>query len=97
MAAEAEYLHPPIKELDEGCHVQNVQALWGQLMWLWNRPTIQRLRFMFSMANLSVRLPAVMAIIGTQIGLLSTQVPSDMLYHSCTLSRQLATPHDILE
>ena len=59
--------------------VHNVQALWGQLMWLWNRPTIQRLRFMFSMANLSVRLPAVMAIIGTQIGLLSTQVLQNLI------------------
>lgn len=67
-------MHALIRRSDGGWRVHDVQALWGQLMWLWNRPTIQRLRFMFSMANLSVRLPAVMAIIGTQIGLLSTQV-----------------------
>ena len=74
----AEQMHALIQRSEgSGWRVHNVQALWGQLMWLWNRPTIQRLRFMFSMANLSVRLPAVMAIIGTQIGLLSTQVPLD--------------------
>ena len=72
---KAEQLHALNQRSDGGWRVHNEQALWGQLMWLWNRPTIQRLRFMFSMANLSVRLPAVMAIIGTQIGLLSTQVP----------------------
>lgn len=43
-------------------------------MWLWERPSFQRLRITISMANLSVRLPAIIALVGTQIGLLATQV-----------------------
>lgn len=48
--------------------------MWGRIMWLWDRPTFQRLRIAFSMANISVRLPAIIALVGTQIGLLATQV-----------------------
>ena len=53
-----------------------LQDMWGRIMWLWNRPTFQRLRIAFSMANISVRLPAIIALVGTQIGLLATQVSS---------------------
>jgi hypothetical protein len=28
-----------------------LQDLWGKLMWLWNRPSMQRLRLTISMAN----------------------------------------------
>ncbi len=48
--------------------------MWGRIMWLWDRPTFKRLRIAFSMANISVRLPAIIALVGTQIGLLATQV-----------------------
>ncbi len=47
--------------------------MWGRIMWLWDRPTFKRLRIAFSMANISVRLPAIIALVGTQIGLLATQ------------------------
>lgn len=43
-------------------------------MWVWDRPSFQRVRITISMANLSVRLPAIIALVGTQIGLLATQV-----------------------
>jgi len=58
-----------------------VQGLWNRIKWLWDRPTFQRLRFTISMANLSVRLPAIIALVGTQIGLLATQVKHDPLIH----------------
>lgn len=55
------------------------KGLWNRALWFWNRPTFQRLRFTISMANLSVRLPAILALVGTQIGLLATQVSLPML------------------
>ena len=54
--------------------VPGPQDLWGRVVWFWERPAFQRLRFTISMANLSVRLPAIIALVGTQIGLLATQV-----------------------
>mmetsp|Transcript_16269 Transcript_16269/g.48752 ORF Transcript_16269/g.48752 Transcript_16269/m.48752 type:complete len:577 (+) Transcript_16269:190-1920(+) len=55
------------------------KGLWNQLKWLWDKPAFQRLRFTISMANLSVRLPAILALVGTQMGLLATQVSLPML------------------
>lgn len=52
---------------------------WGKLLWLWDRPPVQRLRLTISMANLSIRLPALMALIATQVGLLASQVSLPML------------------
>lgn len=52
---------------------------WGKLLWLWDRPPVQRLRLTISMANLSIRLPAIMALIATQVGLLASQVSLPML------------------
>ena len=45
-------------------------------MWVWDIPSFQRVRITISMANLSVRLPAIIALVGTQIGLLATQACS---------------------
>ena len=55
------------------CCLVSPQDMWGRIMWLWDRPTFKRLRIAFSMANISVRLPAIIALVGTQIGLLATQ------------------------
>lgn len=52
---------------------------WGKLMWLWDRPPVQRLRLTVSMFNLSFRLPALMALVATQVGLLASQVSLPML------------------
>jgi len=52
---------------------------WGKLLWLWDRPPVQRLRLTVSMFNLSFRLPALMALVATQVGLLASQVSLPML------------------
>jgi hypothetical protein len=52
---------------------------WGKLLWLWDRPPMQRLRLTISMANLSFRLPALLALVATQVGLLASQVSLPML------------------
>jgi hypothetical protein len=52
---------------------------WGRLLWLWDRPPVQRLRLTISMANLSIRLPAILALVATQVGLLASQVSLPML------------------
>jgi len=52
---------------------------WGKLLWLWDRPPVQRIRLTISMANLSIRLPALMALVATQVGLLASQVSLPML------------------
>lgn len=57
----------------------HLQDTWGKLLWLWDRPPVQRLRLTISMANLSFRLPALLALIATQVGLLASQVSLPML------------------
>lgn len=52
---------------------------WGKLLWLWDRPQVQRIRLTISMANLSIRLPALLALVATQVGLLASQVSLPML------------------
>ena len=53
--------------------------LWGKLLWLWDRPPVQRIRLTVSMANLSFRLPALVALVVTQGSLLASQVSLPML------------------
>ena len=43
-----------------------VQDPWGRLVWLWDRPPVKRVRLTISMAQWSVRLPALLALIATQ-------------------------------
>eukprot|EP00887_Chlorella_sp_A99_P003315 scaffold26.g3315.t1 len=52
---------------------------WARLLWLWERPSVQKFRLAFSMANISIRLPAIMALVATQVGLLASQVSLPML------------------
>ncbi|PSC73283.1 Plasma membrane iron permease [Micractinium conductrix] len=55
------------------------EDLWGKVMWVWDRPPVQKLRLTISMANFSIRLPALVALVATQIGLLSTSLSLPML------------------
>lgn len=66
------------KQADE-IHEELPDDLWGKLLWLWDRPPVQRIRLTVSMANLSFRLPALVALIVTQGGLLASQVSLPML------------------
>ena len=50
------------------------QGAWGKIQWLWDQPPVKKLRITISMAQWSVRLPAIMALLATQMGLLASQV-----------------------
>lgn len=56
-----------------------LQDLWGKVMWVWDRPHVQKIRLTITMANFSIRLPALVALVATQIGLLSTSLSLPML------------------
>ncbi len=56
-----------------------LQDAWGKVLWVWDRPPVQRLRLTISMANLSIRLPALLALVATQVGILASQVSLPML------------------
>lgn len=56
-----------------------LQGFWGKLLWLWDRPPVQKLRLTWSLANISIKLPAVLALVATQVGLLASQVSLPML------------------
>ncbi len=135
-ALPALLLHCKMPARDPSCLLsvqcfQNVQDLWGKVMWVWDRPHMQKLRLTISMANFrwaemlfcrlgratygvlggarfisyharalpdlrptpwpsclptrscppprSIRLPALVALVATQIGLLSTSLSLPML------------------
>lgn len=44
-----------------------LQDPWGRVQWLWDRPPVKRLRITISMAQWTVRLPALLALIATQV------------------------------
>ena len=48
-------------------HAVALQDPWGRVQWLWDRPPLKRLRLTISMAQWSVRLPALLALIATQV------------------------------
>lgn len=50
------------------------QDFWGKMQWWWERPPLKRVRTTVSMAQWSVKLPALMALVATQVGLLASQV-----------------------
>ena len=43
------------------------QDTWGRIQWLWDRPPVKRLRITISMAQWTVRLPALLALVATQV------------------------------
>ena len=50
------------------------RGLWPKLLWIWERPRVQQIRITLTVANFSVRLPALFAIVLTQGSLLWSQV-----------------------
>ena len=55
------------------------QDIWGKVQWWWERPQLKRMRTTVSMAQWSVKLPALLALIATQVGLLASQVSGFLL------------------
>eukprot|EP00891_Asterochloris_glomerata_P002497 jgi/Astpho2/2497/fgenesh1_pg.00048_%23_21_t len=64
-------------EHDDGRPCPN--DFFGRIQWLWDRPSMKRMRITLSMAQWSVKLPALVALIATQVGLLASQVSLPML------------------
>ena len=58
----------------QAVHDVHVQGIWNKIMWLWELPPVKQLRITMTMAQWSVRLPAIIALFATQGGLLATQV-----------------------
>lgn len=54
--------------------LNSVQDFWGKVQWWWERPPLKRMRTTVSMAQWSVKLPALLALVATQVGLLASQV-----------------------
>jgi len=42
------------------------QGAWARAVWLWDRPKLKRLRLTISMAQWTVRLPALLALVASQ-------------------------------
>ena len=67
-----------------------LQDPWGRLVWLWDRPPVKRVRLTISMAQWSVRLPALLALIATQVRSHTLPIPWLLLllrmlsYATCT-------------
>lgn len=55
------------------------EGFWGKLLWLWDLPPIKRLRIGVSMANMGIKLPALLVLIATQVNVLASQVTLPML------------------
>ncbi|KAK9803204.1 hypothetical protein WJX73_003055 [Symbiochloris irregularis] len=55
------------------------EGIWNKIMWLWELPPVKQLRITMTMAQWSVRIPAIIALFATQGGLLATQVSLPML------------------
>jgi hypothetical protein len=68
-----------VRERAQQIHEELPEDTWGKLLWVWDRPGIQKIRLTFSMVNLSFRLPALVALIVTQGSLLASQVSLPML------------------
>ncbi|KAK9866053.1 hypothetical protein WJX84_005107 [Apatococcus fuscideae] len=52
---------------------------WGRIQWLWDQPILKQVRITLSMAQWTVRLPALLALVATQMGFLASQVSLPML------------------
>ena len=51
-----------------------LQDTWGRIQWLWEQPVLKQMRITLSMAQWTVRLPALLALVATQMGFLASQV-----------------------
>ena len=68
-----------VRERARQIHEDLPEDTWGKILWVWDRPGIQKIRLTFSMVNLSFRLPALVALVVTQGSLLASQVSLPML------------------
>lgn len=55
------------------------QGFWARLHYLWERPVVKSIRITASIANLSVRLPAIAALLLAQGGALASTISLPML------------------
>ena len=50
------------------------QGFWSRVQWLWDCPPVKRVRITATMAQWSVRIPAIIALLATQGSLLASSV-----------------------
>ena len=51
-----------------------MQDTWGRIQWMWEQPVLKQMRITLSMAQWTVRLPALLALVATQMGFFASQV-----------------------
>lgn len=73
------YTHTNTHQVKSNAHKPISQDVWGKAVWAWERPWLRKLRLTVGMANLSYRLPALLALVATQVTLLASQVSLPML------------------
>lgn len=55
------------------------QGFWARLHWAWERPVVKSIRITASIANWSVRLPAIAALLLAQGGAMASTISFPML------------------
>ena len=70
-----------------------LQDPWGRLVWLWDRPPVKRVRLTISMAQWSVRLPALLALIATQARPRTPPPHLAAALAACAVTRRCWHPH----
>ena len=74
-----------------------LQGFWSRVQWLWDSPPIKRVRITMTMAQWSVRIPAIIALLATQGSLLASSVrPAWCILDrtACTALVDVHCPHD---
>ena len=58
---------------------EKLEGAWARVQWIWNRPQVERIRITLTLANFSVRVPALIALFLTQISLVASTISLPML------------------
>ena len=65
-----------------------LQGFWGRIQWLWDSSPVKRIRITMTMAQWSVRIPAIIALLATQGSLLASSVRASSSTGVCKDWRQ---------
>jgi len=58
---------------------ESLEGVWPRLRWIWNRPRVEQIRITLTLANFSVRVPALIALVLTQLSFVASTISLPML------------------